>query len=66
MRISEIRQLSDEEISHRVIDLKDELFRLRFQLISGQLQNFRRIRQVKREIARVKTIIRERELEANK
>lgn len=66
MRISEIRQLSDEEISHRVIDLKDELFRLRFQLISGQLQNFRRIRQVKREIARVKTIIRERELVANK
>lgn len=62
MRNSEIRQLSDEEISHRVIDLKDELFRLRFQLISGQLQNYRRIRQVKREIARVKTIIREREI----
>lgn len=66
MRISEIRQLSDEEISHRVIDLKDELFRLRFQLISGQLQNYRRIRQVKREIARVKTIIQERKLKANK
>lgn len=66
MRISEIRQLSDEEISHRVIDLKDELFRLRFQLISGQLQNYRRIRQVKREIARVKTIIQERKIEANK
>ncbi len=65
MRISEIRQLSDEEISHRVIDLKDELFRLRFQLISGQLQNYRRIRQVKREIARVKTIIQERKLMAN-
>ncbi|MGQ9607910.1 MAG: 50S ribosomal protein L29 [bacterium] len=62
MRNIEIRQLSDEEISHRVIDLKDELFRLRFQLISGQLQNYRRIRQVKREIARVKTIIREREI----
>ncbi len=66
MRISEIRQLSDEEISHRVVDLKDELFRLRFQLISGQLQNYRRIRQVKREIARVKTIIQERKLAANK
>lgn len=59
MRIAEIRRLSNEELVQRVHDLKDDLFRLRFQLISGQLQNHRRIRQVKREIARINTVIRE-------
>ena len=58
-----MRQLSSEELAQRLNDSKDDLFRLRFQLISGQLQNHRRIREVRREIARTKTIIRERELQ---
>jgi len=60
MRIAEIRQLSEEELVQRVVDLKDDLFRLRFQLVSGQLQDHRRVRQTKREISRVKTVIREK------
>lgn len=65
MRISEIRQLSDEELKQRVADSKDDLFRLRFQLNSGQLQNYRRLREVKHEVAQMKTVIRERELEGS-
>jgi len=62
MRISEIRQLSVEDLKQRVVDSKDDLFRLKFQLSSGQLQDYRRLRAIKREIAQIKTIIREREL----
>ena len=65
MRSTEMRRLSPEELAQRLDDSADDLFRLRFQLISGQLQDHRRIRQVKREIARIKTIIRERELQIN-
>ena len=65
MRAAEMRQLSPEELAQRLGDSKDDLFRLRFQLISGQLQNYRRVREAKREIARIKTIIRERELHIN-
>ena len=66
MRGDEIRRLSSEESAQRISDLADDLFRLRFQLISGQLQNYRRIREVKREIARLRTVIRERELQINR
>jgi large subunit ribosomal protein L29 len=65
MRANELRRLSDEELTQRVSDSADDLFRMRFQLISGQLQNHRQIREVKREIARIKTIIRERESQDN-
>ena len=65
MRTAEMRRLSVEELAQRLSDSADDLFRLRFQLISGQLQNHKRIRDVKREIARIKTIIRERELYIN-
>jgi len=65
MRATEIRQLSPEELEQRLKDSADDLFRLRFQLISGQLQNHRRIREAKLERARMKTIIRERELQTN-
>jgi len=57
MRIAEIRQLSKEELQQRVIDMHDDIFRLRFQLKSGQLQNYRRIREAKREIANIKTVL---------
>lgn len=62
MRISEMKQLSVEELRQKVIDSKDELFRLKFQLNSGQLQDYRRLKAIKREIAQANTIIREREL----
>jgi len=65
MRISEFRQLSDEELKQRVVDSRDDLFRLRFQLNSGQLQNYRRLKEIKHEIAQMKTVIRERELEGS-
>ncbi|ADG81190.1 50S ribosomal protein L29 [Thermincola ferriacetica] len=64
MKAKEIRELSTEELVRKVDDLKDELFKLRFQLATGQLENPMRIREVRRSIARVKTILRERELQA--
>jgi len=62
MKAKEIRELSDEDIDRRVRDLKEELFNLRFQNATGQLENALRIRQVKKNIARLKTVKREREL----
>lgn len=58
----ELRQLSDQDLEKRLRELKEELFNLRFQKVTGQLENPARIREVRREIARVKTIQREREL----
>ena len=62
MNISEIRNLSEEQLNEKETDLKQELFNLRFQLATGQLENTSRINLVKKDIARVKTIMREREL----
>ncbi|AVX21799.1 MAG: 50S ribosomal protein L29 [Bacillota bacterium] len=64
MKANEIRNLSNEELTQKLGDLKDELFKLRFQLATGQLDNPMRIREVRKTIARVKTILRERELKA--
>lgn len=62
MRTKEIRDLSAEELDAQLKNSKQELFNLRFQLVTGQLDNPMRIRDVKRTIARIKTIIREREM----
>jgi large subunit ribosomal protein L29 len=62
MKASELRGLTTEEIKNRIEQLKDELFNLRFQLATGQLENPMRIRQVRKDIARAKTILRQREL----
>ena len=62
----EIRDLSDIELQNRASELKQELFNLRFQLAVNQLDNPTRISAVKKEIAIIKTIQRERELAANK
>ncbi len=64
MKAKEIRDFSDDELTRKVDDLKDELFKLRFQLATGQLENPMRIREVRHSIAQVKTVIRERELKA--
>ncbi|ABO65501.1 MULTISPECIES: 50S ribosomal protein L29 [Geobacillus] len=66
MKAKEIRDLTTAEIEQKIKSLKEELFNLRFQLATGQLENTARIRQVRKDIARMKTIIRERELAANK
>ena len=59
---AELRELSDEELVLRVREAKEELFNLRFQMATGQLTNNRRLRVVRHEIARVYTVLREREL----
>ncbi|MDA8066846.1 MAG: 50S ribosomal protein L29 [Thermaerobacter sp.] len=62
MKAREVHSLSEPELSEKLSNLKTELFNLRFQLAMGQLDNAMRIRDVKRHIARVKTVLREREL----
>jgi large subunit ribosomal protein L29 len=62
MRAKEIRQMSEKELNSKLLDLKSELFNLRFQLATGQLDNPLKISTVRKDIARVKTISREREL----
>ncbi|OLS02135.1 50S ribosomal protein L29 [Tissierella creatinophila] len=62
MKAKEIRQMTGNELNSRLLELKTELFNLRFQLATGQLDNPLRIKSVRKDIARVKTIIQEREL----
>lgn len=59
MKTSEIRVMSLDEMNHKTIDLKEELFNLRFRHGIGQLENLQKIRQTRQDIARIKTIIRE-------
>ncbi|ANB57176.1 ribosomal protein L29 [Anoxybacillus sp. B7M1] len=66
MKAKEIRDLTTAEIEQKIKSLKEELFNLRFQLATGQLENTARIREVRKSIARMKTIVREREIAANK
>ena len=61
-KAAELRELSDEELVVRVREAKEELFNLRFQMATGQLDNNRRLRAVRHDIARVYTVMREREL----
>lgn len=62
MKVEEIRALSSEDLVRQLEAARQELFDLRFRLTTKQLVNHRQIRQVKRKIARLKTIMREREL----
>ena len=66
MKAKDIRDLTTSEIESKVKALKEELFNLRFQLATGQLENTARIREVKKSIARMKTVVREREIEQQK
>lgn len=63
MKAKEIRDLTDDELGRKLSDLKEELFNLRFQMATGQLDNPMQMKAVKKDIARVKTIMRERELQ---
>jgi large subunit ribosomal protein L29 len=60
----ELRDLNDTELEHRLGETKEELFNLRFQNATGQLDNIARLPQVRREIARIETLLREREIAA--
>jgi large subunit ribosomal protein L29 len=60
----ELRELADDELVSRLREAKEELFNLRFQVATGQLDNNRRLQQVRRDIARIYTVMRERELAA--
>ena len=62
MSVEDIRNTETQELLNKVEEYKKELFGLRFQQATGQLENTARIREVKKSIARIKTIIREREL----
>lgn len=62
MQIKEIRELTTEEMVAKEKEFKKELFTLRFQLATGQLENTARLKQVRKTIARIKTVMREQEL----
>jgi large subunit ribosomal protein L29 len=61
-KAKDLRDLTDDELARKLLDLKDELWRLRFQLATGQLENMMRIREVRKAFARTKSIVREREI----
>ena len=61
---TEVRALADAELESRLGEAKQELFNLRFQLVTGQLDNTARIGQVKKDVARIETVLREREIAA--
>ncbi|HID63708.1 MAG TPA: 50S ribosomal protein L29 [Anaerolineae bacterium] len=63
MKAQEIRAMTSDDLAQKLNDAYEELFNLRFQFSTGQLKNFNRLTEVKRDIARLKTIMRERELE---
>ena len=63
MELKKMREMSEAELNAELLKMKKDLFNLRFQHVTGQLENPVKMREVKRNIARVKTIIREKELE---
>ncbi len=62
MKASEIREMSTEELETRLTEVTEELFNLRFQNATGQLDNYRRLGVLRRDVARIHTILRERQL----
>jgi large subunit ribosomal protein L29 len=64
MKASRLHEMSTEELAQQRSELEQEQFNLRFQIASRQLDNMSRVRQVRKDIARVNTILRERELKA--
>jgi large subunit ribosomal protein L29 len=62
MKTKELRSLPPEELKRRLIETREEEFNLRFRLATKQLQNFQELKRVRKDIARIKTIIREREI----
>jgi large subunit ribosomal protein L29 len=63
-RISELREMSDDELVSRLGEARQELFNLRFQHVTGQLDNYSRLGQLRKDIARIETLLRENEIAA--
>ena len=63
-KAAEIREADETELENRLAEAKQELFNLRFQIVTGQLDNSARLQAVRRDIARILTILREKEIEA--
>jgi large subunit ribosomal protein L29 len=66
MKAEKIRNLTDVELKHQERDLADQLFKLKFQMNMGQTESLKKIRGLRRDIARVQTVLREQELSASK
>ena len=64
MKAAELRELNDAELANRLREFREELFNLRFQNATGQLENTTRLNYVKKDIARCETLLREREIAA--
>ena len=64
MNAAELRELNDAELANRLREFREELFNLRFQNATGQLDNITRLNRVKKDIARCETLLREREIAA--
>jgi len=62
--ISELREMDDDELVTRLVEARQELFNFRFQHVTGQLDNYARLGEVRKEIARINTLLREREIAA--
>ena len=62
IKLSEIRELPVEDIEKQLAETKEELFNLRFQNATGQLDNYKRLGELRRDVARLKTVLREQEL----
>ena len=63
-KAAELQALDDSELEQRLADAKDELFKLRFQVVTGQFDNTARLGFLRKEVARIHTILRQREIEA--
>jgi large subunit ribosomal protein L29 len=63
-KASELRDLPVDELQRQLVETKEELFNLRFQNATGQLDNYKRLTELRRDVARLKTILREQELNA--
>jgi len=63
-KASELRELNDTELDHRLSEIREELFNLRFQNATGQLDNTTQLNHLRKDIARVETLLREREIAA--
>ena len=66
MKVKEIRELSTKDINEKIVSAKEELFNLRFQQATGSLEKPSRIRELRHEVARMKTVLRERMSEGDK
>ena len=66
MKINKIKEMSSPDLEKELVELKNELFKLRFSLATNGLDNPMKIKEVKKDIARIKTVLRERELSENK